>query len=162
MVSKYFANNSLLKTEKSIWWKTNPCILEFRITPHVKLQDINEFYSYVCMYVCTLACMYVYNIIYTHILWCTCYAHTHKMSEHFNVFFLNRKKVFNMKQKCKTKYQSHRTQSLWFSDRTNISRSHWLQTSYTKVKSDCPKPPHTLLFSDIVCNLYRVRTGETA
>jgi hypothetical protein len=74
----------------------------------------------------------------------------------------NRKKVFNMKQKCKTKYQSHRTQSLWFSDRTNISRSHWLQTSYTKVKSDCPKPPHTLLFSDIVCNLYRVRTGETA
>lgn len=55
----------------------------------------------------------------------------------------NRKKVFNTKQKCKTKYQSHRTQSLWFSDRTNTSQcSQWLQTSYPKVKLDCPKPPH--------------------
>lgn len=54
----------------------------------------------------------------------------------------NRKKVFNTKQKCKTKYQSHRTQSLWFSDRTSTPRSQRLQTSYPKVKSDCPKPPH--------------------
>ena len=120
--------------------------------------------NFTVMCACTCAhwhaCMCI--TLYTHIYCGAHVMHIHTKWVNISMFFLNRKKVFNMKQKCKTKYQSHRTQSLWFSDRTNISRSHWLQTSYTKVKSDCPKPPHTLLFSDIVCNLYRVRTGETA
>lgn len=29
-----------------------------------------------------------------------------------------------------------------------------------QMKSDCPKPPHTLQFVNIVCNLYGVRRGE--
>lgn len=64
MVSKYFEKNSLLKTEESIWRKTNAYIIEkVKIKSHLKPQDTNELCKYVCVDVRTLAHMYVYHII---------------------------------------------------------------------------------------------------
>lgn len=61
MVSKYFDNNSQLKTKISIWRKTNAYTVEkVRIKPHLEPQDTKELFKCVCADMGTLAYMYVY------------------------------------------------------------------------------------------------------
>ena len=63
MVSKYFEKNSLLKTEKSIWRKTNTYIIEkVKIKSHLKApRHQRAVQMCVCVYMCAYwhICMYI-------------------------------------------------------------------------------------------------------
>lgn len=82
MVSKYFDNNSQLKTKISIWRKTNAYTVEkVRIKPHLEPQDTKELSKCVCVcrygHAGIYVCVYIMSH-YKHINAMVCVYYTHK------------------------------------------------------------------------------------